>query len=300
MRLVTLLDEIRALAADLRNQGRAVTLVPTMGALHAGHLSLMRRAREQGGALVVSIFVNPTQFGPGEDFDRYPRDLDRDLERLAHEQPEVVFAPPAEEMYPSGFSTFVHPGDLAARWEGASRPGHFPGVATIVLKLLNLINPDIAFFGQKDFQQGVVIRRMVADLDLGTRVVICPTVRAPDGLAVSSRNAYLNPEERKVAPVLYRSLRRARELFQAGESQSAELLGSLRAVVGEEPRMTLDYAVIAHPVSMEPVEKASAGMVTLAAARLGAVRLIDNFILGPAEAGDDELISLALNVANAK
>ncbi len=299
MRLVTSLVEMRHLARELRGSSGAVALVPTMGALHAGHLSLIEKARAGGRALVVSIFVNPTQFGAGEDFNRYPRDLDRDLEKLQHSKPEVTFAPSAAEMYAPGFSTYVDPGPLAAQWEGASRPDHFRGVATVVLKLFNVINPEVAYFGQKDFQQTVVIRRMAADLDVGTRIAVCPTVREPDGLAVSSRNAYLNPEERKTAPILYRSLRRARELFQAGETQSAELLGALRRVVAEEPRMTLDYAAVAHPGSMEPVDEASAGMVVPVAARLGSVRLIDNVILGPAGAGDDDLISLSLNVASA-
>ncbi|HXJ94397.1 MAG TPA: pantoate--beta-alanine ligase [Terriglobia bacterium] len=298
MRLVTSPTEMQALARNLRGEGRVVTLVPTMGALHVGHLSLMERARERGGALMVSIFVNPTQFGPHEDLERYPRNLERDLELMRPLEPDGVFTPGAGDMYPADFNTWVAPGSVATAFEGASRPGHFRGVATVVLKLLNVIGPEIAFFGQKDFQQVAVIRRMVADFDISTRIVMCPTVREPDGLAVSSRNAYLNPEERKAAPVLHRSLRRARELFHAGETRTAELLGALRTVVAEEPRMTLDYAAIAHPASMEAVDKASAGMVALVAARLGPVRLIDNLILGPAEAGDDELISIALNVSN--
>ena len=299
MRLVNSLTEIRSLCSALRKGGKAVALVPTMGALHEGHLSLMRRARAAADVVIVSIFVNPTQFGPSEDLDRYPRNLDRDLELLRPVKPEAVFAPRATEMYPPGFSTWVMPGSVAAPLEGTSRPGHFRGVATVVLKLLNLVNPDIAFFGQKDFQQVVVIRRMVADFDAGTRVVMCPTLREPDGLAVSSRNAYLNAEERKAAPVLFRSLRRAQELFQAGETRSTQVLEALREVVLAEPRIALDYAAIVDPSSMEPVEDVSVGRVALMAARLGSVRLIDNVILGPAETADDERIALALGAGTA-
>jgi pantoate--beta-alanine ligase len=265
-----------------------------MGALHAGHLSLMQRVRERTHALVVSIFVNPTQFGPGEDFTRYPRDLDRDLERLQPMRPDAVFTPRANEMYAPGFSTYVDPGPLAARWEGASRPGHFRGVATVVLKLFNLINPEIAYFGQKDFQQVAVIRQMVADFNLAVRLVMCPTVREPDGLAISSRNAYLDSEDRQAAPVLYRSLRRVQNMFQDGDTGADALLTALHEVICGEPRVSLDYSAIVDSVSLEPVLHVVPGNVALIAARLGAVRLIDNLIFGLPEGTQTERSDLAM------
>jgi len=294
MRVVAPLDEMRALARDLRSQGRVVTLVPTMGALHAGHLSLMQRARESGGALAVSIFVNPTQFGPGEDFMRYPRRLERDLERLESVQPDVLFVPSVEEMYTPGFSTFVDPGALATQWEGASRPGHFRGVATVVLKLFNVINPEVAYFGQKDFQQVVVIRRMLADLNLAVRLVVCPTLREPDGLAISSRNGYLDLGDRQAALVLHESLQRVRNMFLEGETRADALLAAMREVISAETRASLDYAAIVDSVSLQPVLQAVPGNVALIAVRLGAVRLIDNVILGPRKATEADLIELAM------
>jgi pantoate--beta-alanine ligase len=293
MGLVTSPVEMQALARNLRRQGGAVTLLPTMGALHAGHLSLMQRAREHGGALIVSIFVNPTQFGPEEDFGHYPRDLDRDLKRLESMRPEAVFAPSAEQMYPRGFCTYVEPGPLAAQWEGASRPGHFRGVATVVLKLLNIINPEIAYFGQKDFQQAVVIREMITDFNLAVRLVVCPTVREPDGLAISSRNAYLSAEDRRAAAVLYRSLERARTMFQNGDTRADALLAAMQDVIADEPRVSLDYAAIVDSVSLQPLPQVMLGNVALIAARVGGVRLIDNLIFGPGEATETELIELA-------
>jgi pantoate--beta-alanine ligase len=295
MRLVTSLAEMCALARELRGNGTAVALVPTMGALHAGHLSLMQRAREDGHRLVVSIFVNPTQFGPSEDFNRYPRDLDRDLERLQAVQPDVVFAPSAEEMYTPGFSTYVDPGLVASRWEGTSRPGHFRGVCTVVLKLFNLVAPEVAYFGQKDFQQVVIMRQMVADLNLAVRPVICPIVREPDGLAISSRNVYLNAEDRKAALALCRSLRSAQQMFHRGETRATELLAALHAVVRGEPRASLHYAAIVDSASLEPVQQVASGNVALLAARVGPVRLIDNLIFGPAGATETELIELAIH-----
>lgn len=280
MPLLTSLAEMRRLARDLRGRGQVVALVPTMGALHEGHLSLVRRARADGGALVVSIFVNPTQFGPGEDLSRYPRNLDRDCELLAPFGPDAVFAPQASDMYPDGFDTRVEPGKAAQVLEGAVRPGHFGGVATVVLKLFSLIAPDAAYFGQKDFQQVAIIRRMVEDFNLSARIVVCPTVREPDGLALSSRNAYLDAEHRRAAPALYRSLVAARELFEAGETRVAALVDAMRAVIAGEPIVQLDYAAVVSEDSMQAVERAEAGNVALVAARVGPARLIDNVILG--------------------
>jgi pantoate--beta-alanine ligase len=283
------------LARSLRSQGKVVALVPTMGALHAGHLSLVERARDEGDALVVSIFVNPTQFGPGEDYERYPRNLDRDLELLAPFSPEAVFAPSPTEMYPPGFGTTVEPGTGAAPLEGASRPTHFRGVATVVLKLLNIIHPHAAYFGQKDFQQVMVLRRMVQDLNVDTRIKVCPIVREADGLAISSRNAYLSAEDRQAAPGLYRSLRRAQELFHSGETRPVAMLDAMRSVIASEPAAKLEYVSVVNPPSMEPAEKAIPASVALIAARVGPVRLIDNLIFGPAGASETELIALALD-----
>jgi pantoate--beta-alanine ligase len=293
MRLITSLDDIRSLTSDLRRAGLPVRLVPTMGALHRGHLSLVRRAKADGGALVVSIFVNPTQFGPSEDYARYPRNVERDCEALAPFEPQIVFAPDASAVYPDGFETYVIPGTVAERFEGGVRPGHFRGVATVVLKLLNLITPDVAYFGQKDFQQTAVLRRMIADFNLGTRVVICPTVREPDGLALSSRNAYLGPEDRRAAGVLYRSLSRARELFHAGETRADALAEVMRAVLETEPLAKIDYAAVVRPDTLESPGRITPGGVALVAARVGPARLIDNLILGSAGASDEELINLA-------
>lgn len=293
MRLIASLNDIRSLTSDLRRAGLPVRLVPTMGALHQGHLSLVRRAKADGGALVASIFVNPTQFGPSEDYTRYPRNLERDCEALVPFAPEIVFAPDASAMYPDGFETYITPGTVAERFEGAVRSGHFRGVATVVLKLLNLVTPDVAYFGQKDFQQTAILRRMIADFNLGTRVVICPTVREPDGLALSSRNAYLGPEDRRAAGVLYRSLSRARELFHAGETEADALAAAMRAVLEAEPRATIDYAAVVRPDTLEPPGQITPGCVALVAARVGPARLIDNLILGPAGASDEELIEVA-------
>jgi pantoate--beta-alanine ligase len=294
MRLITRTDDIRSLTLDFHRRGRPVRLVPTMGALHEGHLSLLRRAKSDGGALVVSIFVNPAQFGPSEDYARYPRDLDRDSQALAHFEPDAVFAPVTTDIYPAGFETFVAPGRVADTLEGAVRPGHFRGVATVVLKLLNLVTPDVAYFGQKDFQQTAVVRRMIADFNLPTRIVVCPTIRETDGLALSSRNAYLGADDRCAALVLYRSLCRARELFHAGETRSAALVAAMRAILDATPRVIPDYAAVVRADTLEPAEQAIAGCVTLVAARVGPARLIDNLILGPPGASDEELMELAM------
>jgi pantoate--beta-alanine ligase len=294
MRLLTSIADMRAFSQQARAAGRSLGLVPTMGSLHEGHLSLVRQARRQCDAVVVSIFVNPTQFGPSEDFARYPRNLDRDLETLRPFRVDAVFAPDTAEMYPTMFETYVVPGEAAKPFEGASRPGHFRGVATVVLKLFNIVRPDIAYFGQKDFQQAHVIRRLIEDLNLETRLVICPIIREPDGLAKSSRNAYLNAEERQAATVLSRSLKRARELVHSGRSETADLLAEMRAVFAAEPRAQLEYAAIVDPLELESVERVFAGCVALVAARVGSTRLIDNLILAPPGVSDDMLIQLAL------
>jgi len=251
-----------------------------MGALHEGHLSLVRRARRECERVAVSIFVNPAQFGPGEDFQRYPRDLPRDLALLEAEGVDTVLTPTVEEIYPADFSTWVTVERLTARWEAASRPNHFRGVATVVLKLLNLVRPDRAYFGEKDYQQLRVVERMVRDLNVPTAIVACPTVRDPDGLALSSRNAYLSPRERQAATVLWRALTAARAGYERGERDGAALRRLAEGVIAGEPLARLDYASVADPMTLEPVARIGReGAVCLVAAWIGTIRLIDNLPL---------------------
>ena len=294
MRLITTVHEMKSVAREIRAQGKSLALVPTMGALHDGHLSLARRARRECDAVVVSIFVNPTQFGTGEDFTRYPRNLEQDLDLLAPLQVDAAFAPGATEIYPQGFDTFIEPGALAAPLEGAARPGHFSGVATVVVKLFNIVRPDVACFGQKDFQQALLIRHLARDLNLDVRLAICPIVREPDGLAQSSRNAYLDAEDRRAALALYRSLRRAQELVDAGETEARLIVEEMGKVFAAEPRVAPDYAVVVEPARLSPVQRVTPGCVALVAARVGSTRLIDNWIIAPPGTSDDERIQLAL------
>ncbi len=295
MRLITSINEMKSVARDTRTRGKSLGLVPTMGALHKGHVSLVAQAKHQCDVVVVSSFVNPTQFGPGEDYDRYPRQLDKDLDLLGAYNVDAVFAPSADEMYPEGFQTFVEPGPLAQLFEGASRPGHFRGVATVVLKLFNILLPDMAYFGQKDFQQAIVIRRLVEDMNLHVRLVFCPIVRDKDGLAVSSRNVLLKNTQRKAALALSRSLQKAEELAHAGQCDAACILDEMRRVLAAEARVKIDYVAIVNSHSMEPVERVTAGSVALVAARVGKVRLIDNAIIGPAGASPEALLQMALS-----
>ena len=291
---LTTIEEMRDFSRRTRAGGRSLALVPTMGALHDGHLSLVRQAKSQCDIVVVSIFINPTQFGPREDLSRYPGDLDRDLKLLQPLGVEAVFAPAAEVMYPKGFETYVVPGETSVHLEGAARPDHFRGVATVVLKLLNIVRPHVVYFGQKDFQQAQVIRCMVEDLNLDTRLVICPLVRERDGLAMSSRNVYLNAEERQAATILYRSLQSAELSAHAGETKAAILLEEIWRIVAAEPRAQLEYTAIVDPVNLQPVERVTAGCVALVAARVGSTRLIDNLIFGPPGANPEMLLQLAL------
>lgn len=278
-RLVHTIGEVRAAVREVRAGGGTVALVPTMGYLHEGHMSLVDRARELADWVAMSIFVNPMQFGPREDLARYPRDLERDLEMARGRGVDLVFAPEVEEMYPLGEpQVSVVPGALAERMEGAIRPGHFRGVLTVVAKLFGIFQPDVAVFGQKDFQQAALIRRMALDLDQGVRVEVAQTVREPDGLAMSSRNVYLSPEERERARALSRGLERSRALFAAGERDAEALRASLwsaMSVEGVEP----GYAEVVDPLTLEPVAQAAPGAVLLVAARVGRTRLIDNAVL---------------------
>ena len=261
---------------------RPLGLVPTMGALHEGHLALVRRARRENAALAVSIFVNPAQFGPQEDLAQYPRDLERDLDLLRAEGVDLVFVPAPEEVYPPGFDTWVEPGELATRLEGAVRPGHFRGVATVVAKLFNIIRPDRAYFGQKDGQQVAVIRRLTADLNLGPEIVVAPTVRDADGLALSSRNAYLTAAQRAAAPVIYQALRRAEELRRAGVQDAEQLRQAARALLeGELLIEAIDYVSVADADTLEELDDVQGRAMVSVAVRIGRVRLIDNVMLEP-------------------
>jgi pantoate--beta-alanine ligase len=273
------IEETRAACLEARRQGKRIGLVPTMGALHEGHLSLVRAARIQTGLVVVSIFVNPLQFGPNEDFSKYPRTLEHDRELLEAEGVALIFAPTPEEMYPQGAATFVEVEGLPQKLEGRTRPTHFRGVTTVVSKLLNIVEPDVAFFGQKDAQQAIIIRKMAQDLDMGVRIAVMPIVREQDGVAMSSRNRYLDPVQRKQASVLYRALTRIQMLADRGECSSATLLESGRSVVEEEPQVRLDYLEIVHPETLEPVADVSAGALVAIAAYVGPTRLIDNIVL---------------------
>ena len=280
MRAVATRAELAAATAAARQAGQQVGFQPTMGALHAGHRANFARARRENDFLVGSIFVNPLQFGPGEDFAAYPRDLQADLKVCAEEGVDLVFAPTEKELWPRPPGVRLCVGELAERLEGAYRPGHFDGVATVVAKLLNLVGPCRAYFGQKDAQQLAVVRRMVADLGFPHELVACPTVREPDGLALSSRNAYLTADQRRAAPVLYRALRAGLAAWRAGERRPAAVERAAVAVVEAEPAVELQYLALADPDSFAPVTVAEAGQVLAVAARLGGTRLIDNLVLG--------------------
>ena len=279
MRISKTIAETRAAVRELRAAGRTVGLVPTMGALHAGHVSLVRAAREQCDAVVVSIFVNPTQFGPNEDFAKYPRTWDADCALLEREGVDLMFAPGAEEMYPAGASTFVDVEGVSDRLDGASRPGHFRGVATVVAKLFHIVAPDKAFFGQKDAAQVAVLRRMVRDLNFDLELVVCPTVREADGLALSSRNRYLSAEQRKQALVLSRALRRIEERVSQGVVESAALIREAQEMLAAEAGVRVDYLRIVDPSSLEDVADVRGGALVAVAAVVGTTRLIDNVVI---------------------
>ena len=276
MRVLHTVAEMRSARAGLADLG----LVPTMGYLHEGHLSQVRRARAENAAVAVSIFVNPTQFGPNEDLSRYPRDVPRDLGLLEAAGVDVAFVPDAAEMYPPGFDTRIEVGGITDVLEGAVRPGHFAGVATVVAKLFNIIQPTRAYFGQKDAQQSVVIKKLVRDLELPVEVIVAPTVREADGLALSSRNSYLTPEQRASAPAIFRALSAARERFEAGERDAEILREAMRRTIAAEPQMRIDYVSIADPLSLRELAAVEGQALASMAVRLGATRLIDNLILG--------------------
>ena len=267
-----------------REQDRTIGLVPTMGALHEGHLSLVREARRMCDVVVVSVFVNPTQFGPSEDYEDYPRDLTKDTALLTDYNVDYIFAPAAEEIYPKDFSTYVNVGGLSKLLEGESRPGHFRGVATVVAILLNTVRPDFAFFGQKDAQQAVIIKRMVRDLAFDTEIVVSPTVREDSGLAISSRNLYLDAEEQQSAAVIHRALKQAKEIYKKGERHAGKLAEIVRATIETEPRVRVDYVSVVDAETLEKLDKLDERpMLVAVAAYVGKTRLIDNTMLNKAK-----------------
>jgi pantoate--beta-alanine ligase len=273
------IDAVRQAVAEARSRGLTIGLVPTMGALHAGHVSLIRSARRESGFVVVSIFVNPTQFGPEEDLKRYPRPLTQDLQVCAEQQVDLVFVPDAGIMYPPGYRTWVEVQELQDVLCGASRPGHFRGVATVVLKLFNIVQPDLAFFGQKDAQQTRIIRQMVQDLNVTIRIHVCPIVREPDGLALSSRNQYLDPAQRNHAPALYLALEEVRKLTEKGERDARVLRQALASRIEATPGAVLDYAAVVDADLLRPVTRVKGEVLVALAVKFGATRLIDNIQL---------------------
>jgi len=279
VKLLSTVTETRVACRHERAKGRRFGLVPTMGALHDGHLSLVRTAKAQCDSVAVSLFVNPTQFGPTEDLAKYPRPFERDRELLEKEGVAILFAPSTEEMYPKGEVTWVVVEGLSEKLDGRSRRGHFRGVSTVVSKLFHIVEPDVAFFGQKDAAQSAIIRCMVRDLNFPVEIVICPIVREPDGLAMSSRNAYLNPDERQQALTLRHSLSRVEDEFGAGERNAARMIAAATKVFAQDPRIRLDYFEIVDPDTLEPVEQIGRSALVAVAAYIGSTRLIDNVIV---------------------
>lgn len=279
MKIFTTVNEARATVRAARHQGKKIGFVPTMGALHAGHISLVRAAKARCDFVVASIFVNPTQFGPNEDFSRYPRTFEADRRKLEGEGIDVLFAPSVEEMYPAGATAFVTVEDISGRLDGRSRPGHFRGVTTVVSKLFHIIEPDIAVFGQKDAAQVAVIKRMVRDMIFPIAIEVAPIVREADGLALSSRNAYLSPEERRQARILSRAVREAEARYQAGETNPEKLIAAAGEVFASEPGVRVDYVEAVDSETLEAVSTAQNGTLIAVAAFVGSTRLIDNVLL---------------------
>jgi pantoate--beta-alanine ligase len=277
-------------ARQARAESRIVGLVPTMGALHAGHLALFERARRDCSPVIASLFVNPKQFGPNEDFAKYPRAFDNDRKMLEQAGVDSLFAPEPSEIYPNGFSTYVHVERLSERLEGRSRPGHFRGVTTVVMKLLEIVQPNFAYFGRKDAQQARIITQMARDLNLDSEIVVCPLVREPDGLAMSSRNAYLSAEERQAATILYRALDAAKSELAAGVRDALQLQDVLHRMLGAERHARVDYAEVVDAESFEPVLRVNKPSYILLAVFFGKTRLIDNLYIEPKSPGSEELV----------
>ncbi len=280
MQIIERIEPLRVALEEPRRGGKPIALVPTMGALHEGHLALVDRARDRAACVVMSLFVNPLQFGPNEDFARYPRDRAGDARLADARGVDILFAPQPDELYRGGRAITVVPTALASRWDGAARPGHFTGVLTVVAKLFNIVQPDIAVFGQKDFQQATLIRAMVRDLDFPIQIVVSPTVREKDGVALSSRNSYLNAPDRKRARVLSRAIFAMRDAFDGGEASIAKLEALGNVVAAAEPAVMVEYLAVMDPKTLEPAPVAIAGSIVAIAARVGRTRLIDNIILG--------------------
>ena len=277
-------------ARGARGEGRIIGLVPTMGALHEGHTALVARAKQECSRVIASVFVNPKQFGPKEDYQKYPRDLEKDAEKLAAVGVDAVFAPQTTDVYPDGFRTYVNVGGISERLEGRSRPGHFRGVATVVLKLFEIVQPHFAYFGRKDAQQVRIICEMARDLNLDAGIVVCPIVREADGLALSSRNAYLSGEERRAARVLYRALTVAQNELAAGARDAMQLQGVMRRIIEAESLAVVDYAEIVSADTFEPVVRVARPCYAVLAVFVGKTRLIDNLLIEPAPAGPDEFV----------
>jgi len=279
MLLLKAIAETQSACAQIRGEGHILGLVPTMGALHEGHLSLVRAARAECNVVAVSIFVNPTQFGPNEDFGKYPRSFDQDCTLLEHEGVDLIFAPAVDEMYPAGASTFVLVEGVSERLDGASRPGHFRGVTTVVSKLFHIVMPHKAFFGQKDAAQVAILRKMVRDLNFPLSLIVCPIVREADGLALSSRNRYLSEKERRQALVFHRALRKIEEAVASGEKSSSRLIEKARGVFAEETDVRVDYIAVVNPDTLENVPDVKNGALVAVAAFVGTTRLIDNVVI---------------------
>lgn len=279
MKIITSPNQMQKTSLALHGRGKIIGLVPTMGALHEGHLSLVRTARQKSDVAVVSIFVNPTQFGPGEDFQHYPRDLNRDKKLLQEAKCDILFYPSQKEMYPDNYLTSVNLEGIADKLEGASRPGHFQGVATIVTKLFNIVQPDLAFFGQKDAQQVVAIKKMVADLNFPTKILVGPTVRDEKGLALSSRNSYLNKDEYHQALCLYEALQKAKDLIQLGVRDPGRVIHSMQQVIQKNPLAKIDYIAVTDSQDLQPVDKIQGDVLISLAVKIGKTRLIDNLCL---------------------
>lgn len=279
MKIISSAKEMTFLSKELGRSGQTIGFVPTMGALHEGHLSLVRAAREQTDIVVISIFVNPTQFGPNEDFSRYPRTFEKDSAMLAAEKTDYIFSPSVEEMYPKDATSWVDIEGPSGKLDGRSRPGHFRGVTTVVSKLFNIVQPDMAFFGQKDAAQVAVIRKMVRDLNFPVQIVVCPIVRETDGLAMSSRNAYLNAEQRKQALVLSQALKKVERLAAEGETNPEKLIAAGQQAMAAEPAVRLDYFEVVNPDTLDPVNDVSGGALVAVAAFVGTTRLIDNLLI---------------------
>lgn len=279
MEVFSKIDDLRRKLKEEKRNGKSIGFVPTMGYLHEGHLSLVRQSIKENDLTVVSIFVNPIQFGPGEDFNRYPRDIERDKRLLEKEGVHYLFSPDEDEMYPAGFKTFVEVAEIGKKLCGKSRPGHFKGVSTIVLKLFNIVQPNRAYFGQKDAQQAIIIKKMVKDLNLDVDIVVMPIVREEDGLAMSSRNVYLNEEERKNAIVLYKSLREAEKMIRMGEKNAEKVVNRIKEVIMSYPEALIDYIEIVDTEELNPVNPIKGKVLIALAVYIGKARLIDNMIL---------------------